>query len=284
MAKPIDQIGQNELHPTLKALAKAGGTTEHADWISSGDNAARLISFIDDQRETLKNGLIHGLFTKPHAQIARMREWNREFGWGIPEGDFAAAEKSVPAWPKEKLVAVVLVPDLPANPNEDGTVTYGFERTFHELWARASAEQDAGWRYDNAGPVRLGLLKGIEHNPGIRWEVIDLGCQRYCKPCDVRHPDRSPHAGILAAAALHPEWIKAMDGTNVPYVFAPGYVARTPDDRLGFDIHVIRQPESEEWRGVPFVNFNRYDRVLRLLDIEDDFHGSDWAVPSFFRE
>ena len=49
MATPIDHIGQHELNPTLKALAKAGGTTDHADWIRSGENAARLIQIIDEQ-------------------------------------------------------------------------------------------------------------------------------------------------------------------------------------------------------------------------------------------
>lgn len=51
MATPIDRIGMHKLAPTLKALAKAGGTTDHADWIRSGKNAVKLIEFIKGQRK-----------------------------------------------------------------------------------------------------------------------------------------------------------------------------------------------------------------------------------------
>lgn len=51
MATPIDHIGMHELAPTLRALAKAGGTTDHAAWMRSGEkNAAKLIQFIEEQR------------------------------------------------------------------------------------------------------------------------------------------------------------------------------------------------------------------------------------------
>ncbi|MDQ7814550.1 MAG: hypothetical protein RDU25_01965 [Patescibacteria group bacterium] len=41
----------HELAPTLRALAKAGGTTDHAAWMRSGEkNAAKLIQFIEEQR------------------------------------------------------------------------------------------------------------------------------------------------------------------------------------------------------------------------------------------
>lgn len=51
MATPIDRIGMHELAPTLRALAKAGGTTDHAAWMRSGEkNAAKLIQFIEEQR------------------------------------------------------------------------------------------------------------------------------------------------------------------------------------------------------------------------------------------
>ena len=49
MTTPIDQIGLHELTPTFRALARAGGTTEHSDWIRSGENAELVIQFIDDK-------------------------------------------------------------------------------------------------------------------------------------------------------------------------------------------------------------------------------------------
>jgi hypothetical protein len=57
MATPIDQIGQHELNPTLKALAKAGGTTDHADWIRRGENAKLLIDFMNKQKMVQKQEL-----------------------------------------------------------------------------------------------------------------------------------------------------------------------------------------------------------------------------------
>jgi hypothetical protein len=53
MAKPIDQIDFNELGPTLKALTKAGGRTDHTDWIRGRGNAAKLIEFIEQKRRLI---------------------------------------------------------------------------------------------------------------------------------------------------------------------------------------------------------------------------------------
>ncbi len=213
--------------------------------------------------------LIQGYFNKPADQLARVNELRHERGWGILDVWLIEAEKSVPTWPKGQLQIVQLVPyldDVKKGPK-------GYLRTFHELWQVAAKQQHANWRwdgYDKANPEKLRLLKGIEHKPGLRWEVIDLGCNRNEKPMDVRNPDLSPHAGILAAAALHPEWIKAMDGVNVPYVFVPGYEVSVSDE--------------DSWQDVPRVHFNRGDRGIEL---HYDWYGIDysyWAVPSFVRE
>lgn len=50
MSKSIRYIKFNKLRATVKALAKAGGTTEHASFIRLGTNAAKLIRFIEEQR------------------------------------------------------------------------------------------------------------------------------------------------------------------------------------------------------------------------------------------
>jgi hypothetical protein len=105
----------------------------------------------------------------------------------------------------------------------------------------------------------------------LRWEVIDLGRRRGQKPCDVRHPDTSPHAGILASAMLHHEWVKVMDGENVPYVWLPGY-----------EVNVFFN--ENPWQNVPHVNF---DRDSRKINLNDGWYGSchsRWAVPSLVRE
>jgi hypothetical protein len=221
--------------------------------------------------------LVHGLFLLPTKQLARVREWNKEFGWGISDEAFAEAEKFVPAWPEEKLVAVVLVPYLADKKEQKGedeiVVTTGLERTFHELWMRVKSEQDMSWcwdGYDKAGSDRLRLHKGIEHTVGLRWEVIDLGCNRNKMPMDVRNSKLSPSAGILAAAALHPQWVKSMDGDKVPYVWIPGYEVQVPD--------------GKPWASAPRLDFDRGARGVQLAYGWSSLCGSEWAVPSFFRE
>lgn len=254
-------------------LARAGFTAEIIREVNVGaDNELAKLMYETLMRHP-RFTLVHGLFTSTEKQVARVREWNKEFGWGIPDEAFAEAEKSVPSWPEEKLVAVVLVPYLADKANEDETVVTGLERTFHELWMRAKAEQDANWRwdgYDKAGSDRLRLHKGIEHKVGLRWEVIDLGCQRNKKPIDVRSSKSSPNAGILAAAALHPQWVKSMDGDKVPYVWIPGYEVQIPGGR--------------PWAGVPHLRFDRGARRIQLRYGWCDNADSRWAVPSFFRE
>jgi hypothetical protein len=216
--------------------------------------------------------LANDLFTPIEAQIARIRELNLERGWGFMDEDFEEAEQSAPAWPDDKLVAVTLVPYLPGADDMSG-----IERTFQQLWQAAATAQDASFRwdgYDKAGPDVLRLLKGIKHpakdKPVLRWEVIDLGCNRNRKPVDVRNPETSPHAGIFASAALHPEWIKAMDGKNVPYVWAPGY-----------QVHISGE---NPWQGVPLMGFDRRDRKVELYYSWCVLYISDWAVASLVRE
>lgn len=254
-------------------LARAGFSAEIVREVNTGnDNELAKVMYEALMRHP-RFTLVHGLFTKPEKQTEKVREWNRVFGWGIPDEAFVEAEKSIPAWPEEKLVAVVLVPYLADKKAEDDTITTGLERTFYKLWMCAKSEQDASYRwdgYDKAGSDRLRLLKGIEHKVGLCWEVIDLGCQRNKKPTDVRTSKSSPNAGILAAAALHPHWVKSMDGDKVPYVWIPGYEVNVPD--------------VQPWSHVPDLNFDRGRRKIGLNYDWADGCLSGWAVPSFVRE
>ncbi len=217
--------------------------------------------------------LVHGLFTPAAEQIARVREWNKEFVWGFSDEAFAEAEKSIPAWPENKLVAVVLVPYLS-----------DIHRTFHELWMRAAAEQDSSVRlkvYDSLESIGLCLLPGIEHpstsseRVALRWEVIDFGSGHGHQPTekDRRNAMISPHAGILAAAALHPNWVKRMNGHRVPYVFLPGYEMQIPAE------HLWPWP----WTAMPKLSFDNYRGKIELMCHSAQSSYSCWSAPSFFR-
>lgn len=273
MVSPITKIGHDVLHSTLRSLGYAGATTEHTDWMRSRDNAALLVQFIDQR---LEQSLIHGLFSPIQNQILRVRELNFLFDWGIPDEAFSEVEHSVPKWPESRLVVVTLVPYLPAN-DKMGAVG----RTFQGLWKAAIIAQSANQRwegYEKADQDSLRLLKGIEHpateRPVLRWEVIDLGCNcsHNRKLSDVRSPATSPHAGILAAAALHPQWIRSMDGKNVPHVWLPGYQIS------------VSSPGASPWAGVPLLAF-RYDSQKIVLEYDWDHDCCPkWAAPEFFGE
>lgn len=244
-------------------LAEGGVTAEMAEEIDR--DPALVAVVVEALKSHPRFSLVHGLFLPPEKQIARVRQLRDERGWEMPDAWLMEAEKSVPKWPDDRLTVVTLVPYLNA---KDGVS--GVERTFQELWAAAVKEQQASWRwdgYDKAGSDRLRLHKGIEHKVGLRWEVIDLGCQRNKKLMDVRSAKSSPNAGILAAAALHPQWVKSMDGDMVPYVWIPGYEVQVPGE--------------DPWRSVPYLNFYRVKGRVRLDCYWCGSHDSYWAVPSF---
>lgn len=205
-----------------------------------------------------QSGLIQEMFVSPETQLANMRSWNLERGWGFIDAYFIEAEAALAnvTWPSNRLTALVLVPYL-------DTV----QRTFDELWAVASGIQPNNWRWEElkSGKKNLRLLDGIEHKPGLRWEIIDLGAnwdrQTGLRPVDVRDTT-SAHAGILAAAAHFPKWVQAMDGDKVPYVWLPGYQVTVP----GF----------EAWTYVPALYWNRDNRRVRLSASWSDSRDHTW--------
>lgn len=261
-------LGFGKVSDLMGKLADADFTAEMAEEVRKNPALAKIM--VNALKQQPAFTLVHGLFIKPEAQIVRVRELNLERKWGFTDEDFLQVEKSIPKWPADKLVVVTLVPYL----DDEKKGRKSVERTFHELWEVAASAQHAKCRwdgYDKAGPDTLRLLKEIEHKPGLRWEVIDLGCNRNEKPMDVRNPEKkSPHAGILASAMLHPEWIKAMDGDTVPYVWAPGYE--------------VQVPGNEPWACVPCLRFDRGRHEIRLDDGWYCHASLQWAVPSFFRE
>jgi hypothetical protein len=206
------------------------------------------------------HALIHGLFAPIVEQVALLKKWNIERGWGFSEEDFVVVEaeaKGIP-WPENRLTAVVIVPYL-------DTV----QRTFDELWLLAASRQERSWRWpelkSDAGHLRL-LGGDGRHRRGLKVEVIDLGANRGRKPEAVRDPDTSPHAGVLAAAALHPEWVRRMNGADIPHAWLAGYECKVPGRR--------------RWRYVPILYFRRDFRLVEL-GAGGCGHASDsWAAPS----
>ncbi len=204
----------------------------------------------------VETDLVHDLFLPPEAQIKCWQEWNTEFELGIGEDEFSRLSESVPAWPKNRLTAVV--------------ATYHFDtpqREFEFYWPLIARAQEANWKWDQLhfDPDHLRWLKGYENVLGLRWEVIDVGANCNRKLCDVRLPKTSPGAAGLATAALFPDWVRAMNGSTVPYIWLPGYE--------------VTFPGADPWQFVLDVSFRRGDRQVRLFAYWFGNPVGSWSVP-----
>jgi len=266
MVASLYDITVGELIEYLGRQSRAGLTGDDIRDVNRSPKNAAAEALFEALMQHKRNDLVHGFFTKPSQQLEKIREWNQAFGWDFSSGELLVAESIIPPWPQGSLSALVLVPYLADKQEKDGTITPGFIRTFHVLWSRARPEQRSNklWGgYDMTRPSNLRLCDGIEHKPGLRWESIILDAHRGEKPSD---PNKLPHAGILAAAALHPEWVKRMTGRNVPYVLIPGYEVKN-----GID-----QP----WSCVPVLSFDQDDQEIEL-GYRWCIQGLEWAVPVF---
>jgi hypothetical protein len=192
-----------------------------------------------------------GMFTSLADQLAAVRRWNDELGWGFAAEDFDAIDLT-PAHHDDPLVVDMIAIYLPGDGELDGV-----RRTAEELWAVVAEQQPNAWCWDmpkrSNKPVRL--LRRIEHRPGLRRVTIDLGAHWDSavgfRPIEVRNP-HSAHAEVLAAAALFPNWVRAIDGVTVPHVVLSGY-------QIGI-------PIREAWRHVPCMAWNERWHRINLTD------------------
>lgn len=272
----LGKLRDEEVIEFKRRLEAAGWTAEFIREVNRHDDmAAMMIEAVWRQHPIFT--LVHGLYTSAKQQIVQVRDWNQEYGWGFDEADFKEVEASVPAWPAKETVAVVLVPYLPDHEGVDGV-----RRTFNELWTRARDGyfQPSDYQGKNEAAEKFRLLTGIEHWSGLRWEVIDLGSHRGEAPDQVRSVDTSPHAGVLAAAALHREWVKSLGGEDKVLV-------------AGYQIH-FDDRENTSWGYVPmlqhyahlFIKQRKLIRqdVLALWSQAAEYHFHYQVVPSFYRK
>lgn len=198
------------------------------------------------------------LFTPPERQVERVRAWNTAANWGFTEQDFAKLGEP-PAWPEGRLVAIVLDIQLETS-----------QRTFEEAWDIIEGVHPNSWRWDQiqADEEHLRLYPGCSHQRNLSWRVIDLGANRDRKPQDVRSemkPELLPHSALLWAAALHPNWVQAMNGNDVPFVFLAGYQ--------------LTIPGYQPWAHVPRLNWARMSREVWLNALFAGLRSPSWGVP-----
>lgn len=204
------------------------------------------------------------LFVPVAEQLDNVRRWNAARGWGFTEADLAAVD-TTPVRHDQPLVVDVVAVYLPEADGLDGV-----RRTFEELWEVASEGMPENWSWrqhlGDARPVKL--LPGGRHVPGIRRVTVDLGAGwdpvDGARAIEIRGR-HSASAEVLAAAAHFPEWVQAMEGVHVPFVYLGGYV--------------VTFPENEAWRHVPCMSWNEFLGRVNLMDHWADHHQRRWAVP-----
>lgn len=153
------------------------------------------------------------MFNSPQIQLEMIKKINQEKGWNFTDAHFKKVER-LPIQPTEELTTTVLVPYF-------GTV----QKTFDELW-QAFEDPEGFTKHNYVDKVRL--HSGKHPKKQLKWVVLDMKSEwdkEDGKSVDnVRktwNKSQEPYdlAGVevLAAALLHPEYLKAMDGENVPY-------------------------------------------------------------------
>jgi hypothetical protein len=209
------------------------------------------------------------LFVSLTEQLDKVRQWNAERGWGLSAADLDAVDLS------PRAESDPLVVDLVAVYLEDDATLNGVRRTCHELWTVAAEQQPHRWCWDwywdkwknRPKPVRL--RAGIVHRPGVRRVSVDLRAHfepgRYVRPSQVLGRD-SAHAELLAAAALFPRWIRAMDGKTVPHVWLAGYEVMSQE-----------RPSPER---LPALSWSGFRRHMSLTADWIDHAHSGWAAPT----
>ncbi|HEY0486985.1 MAG TPA: hypothetical protein VGD72_12115 [Mycobacteriales bacterium] len=207
------------------------------------------------------------MFISLERQLDNIRRWNEEREWGFHTGELDAIDVA-PREHEDPLVVDLVAVYLPSTRRIDGV-----RRTCDELWKIAAAQQPHAWSWDwewdewkeHPKPVRL--LDGLVHEPGVRRVTIDLGAYwepgRYVRPRHLRDQD-SAHAELLAAAAHFPDWVRAMDGKSVPFVWLSGYQLGTPE------------PSDHRLPGLAWV---RYRATMSLTANWADHAHSGWASP-----
>lgn len=270
MASPITKIEHDVLSSTLRVLEKAGGTTDHADWMRGRGNATLLLRFIDQQRGMSEKNPYE---MSVDQQLTALRRANDEEEWGLTEDDFMRLTSTAPAWPRGKHA-------YRSFRIRFGEGAEGVAKTFEAHYARIQHVFGEGryWRWEllHSGKVecdgklveRLRLLNGNHtHKACVEWVIVDLGIHRKRESITAVRDSKSLADELLVIAWMFPDMIRAIDYDKLPGLFAAGYEVNVPGS------------DDEAWQDVVIVGFYRDFRQVYV-----DAHGrsnddSDCSVP-----
>ena len=231
-------------------------------------NDALMEAWIKRLEEFPEFKLVHGVYNTTVDVLAAFKARCAEKGVDFGKFSWVGSEQAPEFDPNDPETVVVL----------DATLDT-LQNTFEFAWGWTVDGHDDKWRYDGmlSDQKKLRLLSddrkedadgdGPEFKPyTLRWVRIKLDTNVGKKPIDVRDP-KSPGCALLFMSAEHPARIKATDYEKRFGFFLPGLKCTAPD--------------GQRWRNVPYVRFNRDDRLVRLHSYWYDYSYGGLAVPSF---
>lgn len=201
------------------------------------------------------------LFRTPQQIFEAFVEFNSSLEWGFTDEQLQELKTAMPTEFVSRLVRAlslkIWLGDLPT--------------TIEGLWAANQAVHNRNWRYEKlkSGKKQLKLLDAnrFGNQLSVTWTAIDLTANRNQHPTDVRTPQTSPGPAVLATAALHPDWPKAIDYDIVPAVWMPGLLATLPGEHA--------------WQHVPVLDWSQFRNELYFNASWDDDRSPRYAVPEF---
>jgi len=216
--RPLNKLPYNEVSPVVKALGNAGFDERVAAEIrrKKGDAAEMMACYF----------LRKGWYLTPwEDQLRIMQEANTKLSWGIPLYRFTEFRRCRldPSFGYSLQNAPVLVP-LWREPNEAGyaraiKAMYQLFRLrlstvcpFVPVHANEMVDEELKWSGDQIGD-------------DLGWAFMDLTASNHVEEPDGRSlenssPLEAKRLGLaaLAAAAMHPIWVLAMDGERIPHI------------------------------------------------------------------
>lgn len=208
------------------------------------------------------------------AQLDRLRDANRQEGWGFYDETFDRLAETAPPWPAGRLAFRSFRIRF-----YEGAE--GVEQTFDAHLARIRKAFPQCWCFDDlrSGRRQLRLFAGDgTHAPAVEWIAFDLDLfRKRVSVEEVRGPDSLADEGLVFAW-LFPEYVQAIDNRQNPSFLLAGYEILIPGRPGG-------------WRRVPYVargpvrdrlTGQEISRVDVAVEWADSANG-DYAIPSIAR-
>ena len=203
-------------------------------------------------------------YVSPEQQLEKVRQLNSEYKWGFEESDFPSEiPEFTPRTSTEWLLLVVYLPDK-------GKVK-GLQRTFNAWWDVMTAPDGfdkVRWEKLDSDPKHLRLVSGTEHQPGIRWVVIDPNANPGLSPeaalKSVTEVTSLAGVEVLALAALCPGWVTSWNGKGSPFPNMSG----------------LQFYYNSAWSLVPCIRRWVDYRMLKLDAYWAGDASSGWASPA----